>query len=374
MKQRKAFLTLILLAIIICMTGVFSFQNMAKADPAWLSDWGFRKSIEITENNGEDLTNYQVKFDVNYGSGADSGSSVYLDSNCSTDFSDIRFTGDDGDTLLDYWIEEFTASGDASIWVKIPSILDSATATAYIYYGNNGVSTISNGTENFPFFDHFLESSLNTTKWDEVGTVSVSSSEVNLDNDDKLLGKTAFGYDYAIHARCKADEQDIIILSFADGDALENTNELWISNTDVTYPNVFNRFLARSKYPVGATDSYYDGDDFRDTYYVYQIKRISGEVKYCQGDTLLTTRTTHLPTVDLFPHFAVWDSSQESTLTVDWVFVRKHVDSEPTITDWGSVEETPPPPPPPETNYTPIGFMFILVAFVTGWLVMGKSK
>ena len=42
------------------------------------------------------------------------------------DFDDLRFTDNDGVTLLNYWIESKIDGVSATVWVKVPSIPASA--------------------------------------------------------------------------------------------------------------------------------------------------------------------------------------------------------------------------------------------------------
>src|SRR6185369_9675797 len=58
--------------------------------------------------NSSKLNNYQVKITVTY------------DSDMKSDFSDLRFF--DGTAELSYWIESFTASATATLWVRVPII------------------------------------------------------------------------------------------------------------------------------------------------------------------------------------------------------------------------------------------------------------
>ena len=102
----------------------------------WLSGWSYRKKITIQENAGQDLTDYQIKIVVHYGFGTDSDGDIYLGGKCKSDFGDVRFTKDDGKTLLSYWMEEKVDEDYAIFWVKIPSIPANGTTDIYIYYGN----------------------------------------------------------------------------------------------------------------------------------------------------------------------------------------------------------------------------------------------
>ncbi|MCJ7767548.1 DUF2341 domain-containing protein, partial [Candidatus Bathyarchaeota archaeon] len=84
----------------------------------WDTSWPFRKSITVTDTSGSALSNYQVNLLVNYGP-----------SKMKSDFSDLRFTSSDQMTPIPYWIESYTPSSVASVWVRVPSIPAYGTAT-----------------------------------------------------------------------------------------------------------------------------------------------------------------------------------------------------------------------------------------------------
>jgi hypothetical protein len=112
--------------------------------PNWLSGWSYRRPITISNiGNNNALTDYQVKIDIPY------------DSDMKSDFSDLRFTKSDGTTLLNYWIESYTPSATATVWIKVPSIPANSTTSIYMYYGNPSATTTSSGDNTFLLFDDF---------------------------------------------------------------------------------------------------------------------------------------------------------------------------------------------------------------------------
>jgi hypothetical protein len=139
----------------------------AETSAAWLTGWSSRKSHQIQGAPGAGV-NYQVEIAVNYGSGIDSGNSVYCDASCQPDFDDIRFTDDDGITLLDYWREAYFESDNATFWVEVRDSLDVA-ASIYMYYGNPNCTTTSDGFATFVFFDDFNDGLIDTNIWDVFG-------------------------------------------------------------------------------------------------------------------------------------------------------------------------------------------------------------
>jgi len=131
----------------------------------WYSvSWSRRAPVTIS-NPGSALTDYQVRVDVTY------------DADMQSNFDDIRFTASDGTTLLSYWTESYTSSTLAVFWVKVSSV-PAGDSTIYMYYGNPSVSTTSNGTNTFDFFDDF---SGDLSRWTiHIGTdVAISSSVGN---------------------------------------------------------------------------------------------------------------------------------------------------------------------------------------------------
>jgi len=155
------------------------------------SNWQYRKShvVQSAPNAG---TDYQVRLIVHQGSGTDTGYNVYLNNHCENGFGDVRFTNSDGTTELDYWLESYTSGDEATFWIKVSDDLSSSDATIYIYYGNSGASTTSDGASTFPdLFTHFLGDSL-PSGWeidgDTVGSMVIEDSLLKLTAQKEASG------------------------------------------------------------------------------------------------------------------------------------------------------------------------------------------
>jgi len=112
----------------------------------WLSGYQYRKKVTISGSSGAG-ENYQVKLKI----GSSSGGDFHLEGHCEDFPNDIRFTDDDGTTLLDYWIED--ASEDPiTVWVEVKDSLDND-VDIYVYYGKSGESSASDGEATFLFFE-----------------------------------------------------------------------------------------------------------------------------------------------------------------------------------------------------------------------------
>jgi len=130
--------------------------------PPFLTGWTYRKLAPIGGSSSGDLTDYQVRFKVWRSSGTDSGENVYVGTNVKSDYSDLRFT-DTSNTLLSYWIES-SDSTSAVVWVKVASIPTTGNQV-YVYYGNAGAVSASNGANTFVFFDDFTTVGSSWTQW-----------------------------------------------------------------------------------------------------------------------------------------------------------------------------------------------------------------
>lgn len=138
----------------------FGSEESETEGDSWLTGYYYRTKINLNGSVGAG-TNYVLKWTVEYGSGTDSGQTVYCSSNCQPSFGDIRFTDNDGETELNYYLDEYTSGDDATFYVQIADNLDYDQAI-YMYYGTAGTSyTTSSGIDTF---DVWLDHS-NTTGW-----------------------------------------------------------------------------------------------------------------------------------------------------------------------------------------------------------------
>ncbi|MHA2085839.1 MAG: DUF2341 domain-containing protein [Candidatus Thorarchaeota archaeon] len=319
----------------------------------WLSGWDNRKEHTINGAAGAG-TNYQVKVVVHYGSGTDSGENVYLNSNCQTDFDDIRFTVDDG-TALDYWREDFTSSNQAVFWVEISESLD-VSQSVYIYYGNPSVLTTSSGTDTFLLFDNF-DSSLSSSLWEWDGA-SVSGGELQIEADSHYIkSSSTFGPNVAIEARTMMGGNRRFNQGF--GDVLP----FWNNSTHVLAHNLDgNSYIKLTSLLAAGTPLSYSAN----TWTILSLNWADGysELWKNRGSSISMTHS-NVPSSSLYAGFNTWGTA-DSVLHVDWVFVRKHVDAEPTHSVWG-VEESQSgqttPSTPTTTPTAAIDSMMLIASF-----------
>ncbi len=156
-------------------------------DVTGLPGWGFSKKLSVMGTTAGTQTNYPLKLTVRKSSGTDVPGTVYLGSNVRDDFGDIRFTGSDGVTLLDYWIESYESGNSAEVWVEVDSIpANPGSADVYLYYGNSLAESRSDGEGTFTVFDDFLGNSLNLTKWNIVTAFGYSGNSISVANSKSV--------------------------------------------------------------------------------------------------------------------------------------------------------------------------------------------
>ncbi len=136
---------------------------------------GFKYFIpfQVKNQNIQDLTDFQVKLNVNTKSLIDQG---YVNSDC----SDIRFVDPNNNNELPYWIEGGCNTENTTIWVKFDFLPAEKTKEFWMVFGNTSASSESNGDQVFEFFDDFEDGVINTSKW----SVNEGVSEITDPNFD----------------------------------------------------------------------------------------------------------------------------------------------------------------------------------------------
>ena len=245
----------LLLTIILVSASDIHVTTYASAGSDWLESWSYRKSHAINSASGAG-TNYQVRIIAHYGSGGDFGEDVYFNEKCREDFGDVRFTDDDGNTLLDYWMEKKVNGDYAIFWVEIEDDLSSNDQTIYLYYGKNDATTTSNGADTF-------------IRWDDF----------DLDYSENDVPKAARGWSTA--------DTPLVKTVSADRSGLGCELEGPPTSRDAIYMNIPSPQTGvkiHHYFHIDNIDSYIDGwFSMRDssTALLTAIKLSNGEMKYC---------------------------------------------------------------------------------------------
>lgn len=81
-----------------------------------------------------------------------------------TTCNDLRFTDEDGTTVLSHYIESGCNTNSTKFHVKYPSI-PTGGKTVYAYYGTPAATNIANGSTTWNFFEDFTGSVIDPAKW-----------------------------------------------------------------------------------------------------------------------------------------------------------------------------------------------------------------
>ena len=295
----------------------------------WLTGWSKRQAITLTGGSDGAQTDFQLKLSIAY------------DSDMLSDFSDLRFTQADGETLIDAWLEDKTDGVSADVWVEFPTTpANGDTQTYYMYYGKADALDKWDIGATFLFGDDFPGTSFDA-QWTSVDAQwSVSDGNAvhtvtdagtwdqlaaaNAVVDGVLTAKIKISNDGASH-----DELGIFVRSdgtYADADVIQ-----FISRPDM--PDFTNLNYATGEGTCANAIDYdtwhylkviFDGADIKTSY-----STDGDSFTDCQSYT-----TTHTTEDDI--GFRAIDS----TSYVDWVHVRKYAANPPTY-GFGSEENAP---------------------------------
>jgi len=175
--------------------------------------FSYRRKITVTEQSGNDLTDYQVLIELN---------STNFDFNHS-DGNDIRFY--DGEVFLPYWVEKWdSVNQEAKIWVKVSSIPANGSTSFYMYYGNPVLLSASSPELTFI---RVIDGCVLALPMDEGSGDTVYDKSGN-DNDGTIYGATwtdgKFGKALSFDG-----EDDYVDIGITNIDDLGITNKLTVN-------------------------------------------------------------------------------------------------------------------------------------------------
>ena len=306
----------------------------------WYDDsWLYRKNVIMYSGLGGLETNYTVKVEVAY------------DSDMQADFDDVIFTDNDNVTLLDFWRESYIESTSAVFWVKVTDSHEWGTYfMVQMYYGNDAVSTTSDGEATFLFFDDFENNDMDrwTTPGGYWSTVSdrvkygsyagFADADITL-NDRKLIQDiSAFrDSDIMVHLYVQSELETSKEYYFRSGATSAGVAQgLFGENDDWKYDNG----------PVSnwEVDTYLD-----DTWFELELA-----IDYTNSLFRLWIDEASKGTIDLEDIEGVaitwmddWtlivDSGEGEDLWIDEAYIRKWVLNEPEFDSFGDKEYRFPP-------------------------------
>jgi len=252
-----------------------------------------------------------------------------------SDCGDVRVYDPDKGSLLPYWVETGTENSSSTrIWVKVPSIPGGGKKTIYLFYGNSVATSQSNGDEVFEFFDDFEGTSLDSSKWTYLsGGYYKTPFEVS-DGQLVLKDTSTSGGGYPVKALIQTKDRAIIEIRLkSDGGA-----DFWVQiNTDEPMDNPGDLCLRYSdadddrKLNVEGTNyDYYNVNEWTTLTIKYDSTKQDNNINI--HDSTSNQSITLSKSVSVLDNFWLreYDYGYTGTTWVNWVFVRKFADPEPT--------------------------------------------
>ena len=300
----------------------------------WLSGWTYRQSILINGSVGAG-TNYQICLNVTY------------NSNMQTDFDDIRFTDNDGKTLLDYWLEIKVNNVWAVFWVEVKDNLDS-NLIIYMYYGYGSVSSASNGDTTFLFFDDFSGETINSTKWNITQGTEGYGGDLDQTNG-KLYFNDIADENTMLRGNTGSTGATALELSLYWETAFQFRAIGWSENRPDGYFS-YDGDLAIIETQAGDTiDCEDDGDNGHITDNPYLTTTIfnrlgfyylsSSHHEFWVNRVEKQDYITSVPDATMYPFFGTHSADTDNEFSVDWVFIRSIIEIPPVFSSFGEIEE-----------------------------------
>ncbi|MCK4566040.1 MAG: DUF2341 domain-containing protein, partial [Candidatus Thorarchaeota archaeon] len=342
------FLTPILLSYNTVPAVVSRGNTTLSSSQNWLDGWQVRKLHTIEGSLGAG-TDYQIRIIVHYGSGIDTDENIFCTSFCNDDFSDIRFTDDDGITELDYWMEQSHVSDNATFWVEVRDNLDTS-QIIFVYYNNTAAVSSSNGTNTFLLFDDFegvADSEPSTDLW----YVKSGLNGIRLDGNSHLILDDEVDADDrgSIYTREVYGSCNLSILSktWCSSGTVRNMNWGAFSNYTVSDVVTYSanswtdglRFSTVNNGILTSTDGYVDN---MNAWHLYDLKWFPGDAYLFQDDNEKFHHTTNIPDSLCNVSLGEGTSGGGAYALVDWVVLRNCIASEPSHGEWGTLEYAPP--------------------------------
>lgn len=283
--------------------------------------WSYRREITIS-NVGTALTSYQIRLHL-----TDTA-------NMKADGADLRFTDFANTILYPYWVESW-AAGDSYVWVKVPSI-PTGDSYMWMWYGNPNANTLSDGDDTFVFFDDFLGTSLDSSKWSAYdGTPVVGNSKVELQLDDGITTTVltatdpsyAWDYDFQCTNVVVIGAISYRILMESEGDYYAQYIDFNVPDPPPPLPSQFQFRRRDNGLPTGLIEAGWDLDTERHEVTVTRLSGGNWEIFY-DGVSKGTVGDNTYSQLNIMAIRVGW--AYPGTVYIDVYRVRSYSSPEPT--------------------------------------------
>ena len=304
----------------------------------WNSSWSKRKTINMNASSESTPSKYQVLLNITF------------DNDMNNNFSDLRFVNySDNSTELDYWIGSKRDGYWAQVWVEIGNSITKANQTvAWMYYGNSGASSTSNGNNTFLFFDNFPGTNIDTNKWQvNANSYSVSNSILRI-NIGAVSVKNALSFNlndgYILEGKIRYPG---LASSYSGTLSAQSSHYTQSSNRGADATNLFmrtnnHRTICRwtgrgnsGSYNCGYNGVFTSSDN---VWYILGAKFHSGGVKLTKDRSSEWSYgcgwTKNINYISLGAFHGSSSYNIQDT-EYDWILVRKYATIEPSLNNFG---------------------------------------
>ena len=234
-----------------------------------------------------------------------------------------------------YWIQD-----NNKIWIKEDVFNGNS---FYVYYNASETTNYQNGDDVFLFFDDFEGSSLNTSKWTYLDDSSDTylSEVTNGYYHNKGDNDNTGGYDY-LYSTVELTKPIVIESQTREKTGYFSLMGLYYDTSDMFHPAIFDMHKYVSSY--SETVCFYDSSDYdctatgSDYTNLYNWKFIiysNTHATLYANNSLVYDKTSSVNSIANKFTFGFTDGSSSGywhDTYIYWIFVRKHLSTEPTIT------------------------------------------
>jgi len=245
---------------------------------------------------------------------------VTYDSDMSSDFSDLRFVNHADNSEISYWIENYTASNFADVWLKLLIMLNTTNTTIDMYYKNSTpVGSLSNGVNTFLLFDNFDGSTLDQSKFTNDTTFTINNGVIT------AVGKTgsfrSINYSEPIFFKSRFYLNNTYLFGLTSDLGMINS----FAGIQFSSPTLYTE-TSNDGVSVETNRGAFTGN----TWYIYRIKVNSTMAEYFLDSNMWNTSTTvHIPIVPLGAGLYVVPTLSP---LVDWVLIANSTEKLPIYT------------------------------------------
>jgi len=276
------------------------------------------------ELSSSTLTDYQVLVSLNT-------AALISDGHMQADCDDIRFYDSDNSTPLNYWIESGCNTANTKIWVKIP-LISSGNRTIHVHYDDPDAIAASDGDSTFLFFDDFNVGNFNGWTnnfpgFSVIDGVLTSQSGVVDRNDISRDDLNIASDNWAMEARVnRISDMPALWLGLGK----EKQGSWWTNAQGYSFGLAYDI----QKHYDGGNDAVGDLATYSDDnsgWMVASLTKNGSELKgFEDGAEIMSTNDSEYSqpfhTLDIYGY-----SNNDQVQKIDWIFIRKHAATEPTV-------------------------------------------